>query len=85
VEELDPREPGHIDIRDQTSGLVQACEREKLGWRGETLDAVTERPYEPHDGCAKELIVFNDRNERGVLRRFDHRSTNYTAREAPRA
>jgi hypothetical protein len=77
VEELDPSEPGHIDVRDQASGLVQAREREKLGWRGETLDAVTERPYEPHDGCAKELIVFNYRNERGVLRKFDHRSNGF--------
>jgi hypothetical protein len=52
-----------MNVGDQAGGFDQARGCEEVGRRRESLDAVTQRPQEPSHGFAKELIVFDDRNQ----------------------
>src|SRR6266850_5054365 len=55
--------PGHLNIRDQTSGFAEIRRREEISGRRERLDAVAPRPHEPPHGLTKEPIIFDDRDQ----------------------
>ncbi len=61
--ELESGHRGHVDVGDQAGGFDKARGCEEIGRRRESLDAVTQRPHEPSHGLAKELIVFDDRDQ----------------------
>jgi hypothetical protein len=61
--ELESGHRGHMDVGDLAGGFDKARGCEEIGRRWESLDAVTQRPHEPSHGLAKELIVFDDRDQ----------------------
>jgi len=61
--ELESGHRGHVHVGDQAGGFDKARGREEFGRRWKSLDAVAQRPHEPSHGLAKELIVFDDRNQ----------------------
>jgi hypothetical protein len=60
---FEPGHRGHVDVGDQASRFVETRGREKLGRRRKNIDHIAQRPHEPSHGFAKELIIFNDRNQ----------------------
>src|SRR5438309_11984914 len=66
--EFDSCHSGHLDVRDQAGGLVEAARCEKIGCRRESFNGVTQRPHKSSHGLAKEFIVLDD----GDQWRFGH-------------
>jgi hypothetical protein len=44
--EFDSRHSGHLDVGNQAGGLVETTRCEKIGYRWESFDGVTQRPHE---------------------------------------
>jgi hypothetical protein len=61
--ELESGRRAHIDVGDQAAGFDKARGCEEIGSRRESLDAKAQRPHQPFHGLAKELIVFDDRDQ----------------------
>jgi signal transduction histidine kinase len=61
--EVDSGHSRHLDVGDQARGFSQAIGREEMGGRVESLDSEAQRPHEPSQGLAKELIIIDDRNQ----------------------
>ena len=61
--EVDSGHAWHLDVRDQARRFTQAMGSEEIGGRAKNLDGVAQRPHEPSNRLAKELIIINDRNQ----------------------
>jgi hypothetical protein len=61
--EVDSGHSRHLDVGDQAGGFNQATGCEEIGGRVESLDREAERPHEPSQGLAKELIIIDDRHQ----------------------
>jgi hypothetical protein len=53
----------HLDVGDQAGGFSPAMGCEEMGCRRESLDTVAQRPHEPSQRLAKELIIVDDRHQ----------------------
>jgi hypothetical protein len=57
--ELESGHRRHMDVSDQAGGLDETGGCEKISCGRESLDSVAQRPHEPSQGLAKELIIFD--------------------------
>jgi hypothetical protein len=62
--ELDSRHRRHMDVSDQAGGFAETRRCEEIGCRRKGRDVIAKRSHEPPHGFAKELIVFDDRDQR---------------------
>jgi len=74
--EIGSGHPRHLDVGDQASGFDETRGRDEIGCRREYLNGVAKRPHEPFHGLAKEVIIFNNRDQY----RFRHRASRQPAR-----
>jgi PAS domain S-box-containing protein len=61
--ELGSGHSGHLDVGDQAGSFDEMRGRKEVGCRREYLNGVAHRPHEPFHRLAKELIVFNNRDQ----------------------
>jgi hypothetical protein len=61
--ELEPGHGRHMDVGDQAGCFGKPRGGEKIRCRRENVDRITQRSHEPTHGLAKELIIFDDRNQ----------------------
>jgi hypothetical protein len=61
---LDSSHRRHMDVSDQAGGFAETRRCEEIGCRRESRDVIAKRSHESPHGFAKELIVFDDRDQR---------------------
>src|SRR3954452_22931058 len=74
--ELGTGHPRHLDVGDQAGGFDKARGRKEISCRWEYLNGVAQRPHEPFHRLAKELVIFNNRDQC----RFRHTASWQSAR-----
>lgn len=76
--ELGSGHPRHLDVGDQAGSFDETRGRKEIGCRRELLNGVAERPHKPFHRLAKELVIFNNRDQG----RFRHTASQQPATTA---